>query len=59
MQELHAAMAAKHDAWTPPGVVQGPTESQRMDGILPSAVDFFARHDHRVQLARGTIVSAE
>ena len=29
-----------------------------MDGILSSAVDFFARHDPGVQLAVGTVASA-
>lgn len=58
MQELHPAMAAKHDAWAPLGVVQGPTEPRSMDGILSSAVDFFARHDPGVQLAVGTVASA-
>lgn len=58
LQELHPALAAKHDAWAPLGVVQGPTEPRNMDSILSSAVDFFARHDPGVQTALEAVAPA-
>eukprot|EP00892_Ulva_mutabilis_P005904 jgi/Ulvmu1/3686/UM017_0102.1 len=45
LQELHDGMAAKNDTWAPLGVVEGPTEPNRLDSVLESLEDFFLAHD--------------
>lgn len=42
---LPPALAAKHDAWAPLGVVQGPTEPGDFGSIFGSLNDFFCQHD--------------
>lgn len=42
---LPPELAAKHDAWAPLGVVQGPTEPGNLSSIFRSLNDFFYAHD--------------
>ena len=51
LQDLHEGMHAKNDTWAPLGVVEGPTEPTRLDGIFESLEEFFLAHDPGALLA--------